>query len=285
MGTFFKHENHPHPPSLSEREKLCQGKKSNLISILVQETQNAQKESPTFLDVRILDGAVVVHMLSPTNVTTFNDYSNGVFIPHILKLLKSCRRVDVVWKSYIADSIKESTTEKRGKGVRRKVSGPTKVPGSWPDLLRDPTNKEELFQFLSDKVSSNNWPDGKEVFITPGTDVISRGSAHSMPRCDHEEADIKIVIHLKDALDKGCSTCLVHTVDTDVVVILIGKYHSLTSQHQMTAIWVAFGIGKNFMYLDVNAICQNLGKDKSSALPIHNLAKGKISMAGLECLQ
>lgn len=82
-----------------------------------------------------------------------------------------------------------------------------------------------------------------------------------MPRCDHEEADTKIVIHLKDALDKGCSTCLVRTVDTDVVVISIGKYHSLTSQHQTAAIWVAFGTGKNFMYLDVNAICQILGKD------------------------
>ena len=274
VGTFFKHENHPHPPSLSERGKLCQGKKSDLVSILVQETQNVQKEPPPFLDVRILDGAAVVHVLSPTNVTTFNDYANGVFILHILKLLKSYRRVDVVWDSYIASSIKESTREKRGKGVHKKVSGPTKVPGSCPDFLRDPTTKEEFFQFFSDKVSSNDWPDGKEIFITLGTDVISRGSAHSMPRCDHEEVDRKIVIHLKDALDRGCSTCLVRTVDTDVVVILIGKYHSLTSQHQMQAIWVAFGIGKNFMYLDVNAICQTLGNERSSALPIFHSFTG-----------
>ncbi|KAG0710103.1 hypothetical protein GWK47_023496 [Chionoecetes opilio] len=81
-----------------------------------------------------------------------------------------------------------------------------------------------------------------------------------MPRCDHEEADTRIVVHLKDALDKGCTNCLVRTVDTDVVAILIGKYHSLTSQHQMAAIWVAFGTGKNFMYLDINAICHALGK-------------------------
>ncbi|KAG0719479.1 hypothetical protein GWK47_050386 [Chionoecetes opilio] len=86
------------------------------------------------------------------------------------------KRVDVVWDSYIASSIKESTREKRGKGVRRKVGGPTKVPSNWPDFLRDSTNKEELFQFLSDKVGSNDWPGGKEVFITSGTDVISRAS-------------------------------------------------------------------------------------------------------------
>ncbi|KAG0715492.1 hypothetical protein GWK47_011813 [Chionoecetes opilio] len=97
--------------------------------------------------------------------------------------LQLFRRVseNVVWDSYIASSIKESTREKRGKGVWSKVGGPTKVPSNWPDFLRDPTNKEELFQFLSDKVGSNDWPDGKEVFIISGTDVISRGSDRSMP--------------------------------------------------------------------------------------------------------
>ncbi|KAG0710839.1 hypothetical protein GWK47_021999 [Chionoecetes opilio] len=95
-----------------------------------------------------------------------------------------------------------------------------------------------------------------------------------MPRCDHEEADTRIVVHLKDALDKGCTNCLVRTVDTDVVAILIGKYHSLTSQHQMAAIWVAFGTGKNFMYLDINAICHALGKDRSTALPMFHSFTG-----------
>ncbi|KAG0730168.1 hypothetical protein GWK47_028830 [Chionoecetes opilio] len=36
----------------------------------------------------------------------------------------------------------------------------------------------------------------------------------------------------------------------------------------MAAIWVAFGTGKNFMYLDINAICYALGKDRSTALPM-----------------
>ncbi|KAG0725625.1 hypothetical protein GWK47_038253 [Chionoecetes opilio] len=123
-------------------------------------------------------------------------------------------------------AVSRSQLERKGGKVYEKVGGPTKVPSNWPDFLRDPTNKEELFQFLSDKVGSSDWPDGKGVFITSGTNVISRGSDHSMPRCDHEEADTRIVVHLKDALDKGCTNCLVRTVDTDVVAILIGKYHS-----------------------------------------------------------
>ena len=281
MGTFFKHENHQHPPSLSERGKLRRGKKSDLFSILAQETQNAQKEPPPFLNVRILDGAAVVHMLSPTKVTTFNDYANGVFIPHILKLLKSCRRVDMVWDSYSASSIKGSTRKKKGKGVRRKVSGPTKVPGSWPAFLWDPTNKE-LFQFLSDKVSSNDWPDGK-VFITSGIDAISRGSAHSMPRCDHEEADTKIVIHLKDALDKGCSTCLVCTVDTHIV-ILIGKYR-VPFPDQPTS--DASNLGSLWKWKELyvsgwQCYLPNSGLQYDFSFLWQ---REKISMAGLECLQ
>ena len=37
MGTFFKHENHPYPPSLSDRGNLRLGNKSDLLAILVDE--------------------------------------------------------------------------------------------------------------------------------------------------------------------------------------------------------------------------------------------------------
>ncbi len=46
MNTFFKHENHPYPSFLSDRGKLRQGKKSNLLSVLIQETQT---EPPVFV--------------------------------------------------------------------------------------------------------------------------------------------------------------------------------------------------------------------------------------------
>jgi len=110
-----------------------------------------------------------------------------------MKQLESCRRVDVVWDTYIVSSIKESTREKRGKGIRRKVADETKMPGNWSDFLRGPNNKQELFQFLSDKISSTDWPGGKQMSITSGEKVVSRGTAHDMPLCDHEEADTRIV--------------------------------------------------------------------------------------------
>ena len=85
--------------------------------------------------------------------------------------------------------------------------------------------------------------------------------------CDHEEADTRVFIHLLDALDRGSTRCLVRTVDTDVVVILIGKFHALLSKYPTANIWVAFGTGKSYTHYHINAICQTLGKQKSIALP------------------
>ena len=89
------------------------------------------------------------------------------------------------------------------------------MPGNWRDFLRDEINKQELFEFLSQKIVSANYPDGKEVFVTSGKRVLTKGTARQMMSCDHEEADIRLLVHVIDSLSAGCNTCLVRTVDTD----------------------------------------------------------------------
>ena len=61
IGNFFKHENHPYPPSLSERGKLCQGRKSDLKGILEMQTEG---EPPAWID-----GDAAVHMLPVVSLT------------------------------------------------------------------------------------------------------------------------------------------------------------------------------------------------------------------------
>ncbi|KAK5916100.1 hypothetical protein CesoFtcFv8_001632 [Champsocephalus esox] len=187
-----------------------------------------------------------------------------------MKLLKTSERVDVVWDTYITGSIKESTREKRGKGIQRKVPGQNKLPRNWPHFLRDPMNKPELFTFLSSKIASTAWPVGKQVFITSGVRVVGTDTSHFMLPCNHEEADTRIMIHLLDALEHG----LVRTVDTDVVVILIGKFHTLLTKYPTADIWVAFGTGKSYTYHHINTICHTLGKDRLTALPVFHCFTG-----------
>ena len=143
MSTFFRHENHLFPPSLSDDGKLRLGKKSDLLSILAEEETNP----PNCFNVKVLDGAALVHLLSTTDVVTFDEYADRVFIPPIIQQLQNSRRVDVVWDTYIPSSIKESARKKRGKGVRRKGAGMIKIPTGQKFYVIQPTNKSCFHSF------------------------------------------------------------------------------------------------------------------------------------------
>ena len=85
-----------------------------------------------------------------------------------------------------------------------------------------------------------------------------------MPECNHEEADTGMLLHIQDALENGATTCLVRTVDTDVIVIIVGKFHYLRDQHPAADVWIAFGTGRNFRYLhSYQCYLQCSGKRKS----------------------
>ena len=79
--TFFRHENHPFPPAISNNGKLRLGKKSDLLNNL---QQNEETEPPDVFDAKAVDGATVVHLLSTRTATTFNEYAHDVFEPHIM---------------------------------------------------------------------------------------------------------------------------------------------------------------------------------------------------------
>ena len=57
------------------------------------------------------------------------------------------------------------------------------------------------------------------------------------------------------------------TVDTDVVIILLGKFSLLHKINSDAAIWVALGTGRNFKYLQINTVSRSLGEEKSLAMP------------------
>ncbi|CAB3981604.1 Hypothetical predicted protein, partial [Paramuricea clavata] len=245
--------------------------KSELLRCL---EQPAQTEPPSTYNCKVLDGAVIVHCLPTAAASTFDEYADKVFLPYLEKQLQESRRLDIVWDTYISDSLKESTRVKRGKGVRRKVSGQTRLPGNWMDFLHDSTNKKELFAFLTTKVEQFNCPASTAMYVTSGQSVLSISSGSPMQSCNHEEADTRVVVHILHALEHGERTVLVRTVDTDVVVILVGTFHNLAAVQPLLDIWVAFGTGKNYRFYSINAICASLGEPRSRALPVFHAFSG-----------
>ena len=86
-------------------------------------------------------------------------------------------------------------------------------------------------------------------------------NATNMSDCYHEEADTRIVVHVMHALENGANVIQVRTVDTYVVVILVGTFHEMSALHPLEDIWVAFGMGKNFHFLSIKSISEYLGKE------------------------
>ena len=196
---------------------------------------------------------------------------------HYLEKLGATSRLDIVWDTCIPNSFKESTREKRCEGVFRKVLGETKLPGSWIDFLLDPINKQKLFPFFAFTVEELNWPSTEAVYVTSGEVVLSKGFSIDMQNCNHEDADNRIVVHVMHVRQQGAKTIQVRTVDTDVVVILVGTFHNLTATQPFADIWIAFGMDKNYRFYHINAICASLRKPRSRSLLVFHAFSGSDS--------
>ena len=90
VDAFFAHENHPWPPSLASNGVMHRTTKSDLMPNL--ESLAAQPTFPPRVDVKLVDGAALVHILDPkkstATVNTFKDYANFVFLPHLKHMLE-----------------------------------------------------------------------------------------------------------------------------------------------------------------------------------------------------
>jgi len=112
-----------------------------------------------------------------------------------------------------------------------------------------------------------------EVITTSGVDVLSPSPVETegLIACNHEEADTRIVIHVKHASARGLKKVLIRTVDTDVVVLAIAYEQQLELQE----LFIAFGVGKHFRYLPIHKITTSLTQ-QCEALPFIMLSQGVI---------
>lgn len=115
------------------------------------------------------------------------------------------------------------------------------IPPNWKAFLQDNTNKKELFALLTSRVSNFQFPEDKETNITSDESVISSRGSTDIKRCDPEEADTRIAVHVQNALNKGCSQVFVYTVDMDILVIMIGIFHDLIALYPFSGLVWAWG--------------------------------------------
>ena len=90
---------------------MHQTSKSDLMEFL--EAAVPKTESAPDVNVKIVDGAALVHILDPkksqVSVKTFHDYAQNVFLPYIERMLQDVFPIYVVWDTYVEDSLNAQT--------------------------------------------------------------------------------------------------------------------------------------------------------------------------------
>ncbi|XP_048003917.1 uncharacterized protein LOC125240114 [Leguminivora glycinivorella] len=275
LESFFSHENQPTPPSLSAMGKLRSGTKADLLKSLTSLSDSTTVPIAPPVSVKILDGPAIVHLLSPSNSETFKDYADTIFIGFLNKELENVARLDIVWDRYDKDSLKNSAREKRGTGSRQRVSASTKIPKGWANFLREGTNKEELFHFLTSRAHSHftDTTTDKEFYATNGPSVISNSTKDlkNVEPCNHEEADTRMMVHVADAVAQGYRKIMIRTVDTDVVALAVTCVPKLP---QLEELWVHVDNSKNHKYISCHGIAASLGPEQSEVLAMFHAFTG-----------
>lgn len=266
LDQFFSHENQAAPPALSTGGKLQLGVKADLLHCL-------EKDLPGETGVPVVDAAAVVQMLNPGTSKTFQEYADAVFVPYISAQLEKTNRVDIVWDIYLPDSLKSTTREKRGKGIRKRVASSTLMPKNWKDFLHVDDNKTELFSFLSQESTRLPIADGKEVYATHGREVLcspEESDLTNLAPCSQDEADTRLLLHVAGAVQKGSKKVTICTVDTDVVVVAASSFSKINPDE----LWVALGTGSRFRYIAIHELVVTMNPRQCFTLPVCHALTG-----------
>lgn len=266
LKKFFRHENQSHPASHSDGGMLHTCQKSHLTTIL--DSQITTPETEADADTIIIEGAALVNSLSPRSSKAFEEYAMLTILPTIQAYSTKYRRTDIVFDVYRPSSLKAEISSKRGRGVRRRVTRGGKIPSNWRNFLRENDNKAELFNFLADKITRVATPN--VVIVTKEEDAVSNRTINlaGVAPCSHEEADTRVFVHARHAIEAGRKVIMVKASDTDVVVIAVSVLQAL-QELDLQQLWVAFGQGQNLRWVPVHDLCCTLAEKSKGMLFFH----------------
>lgn len=106
-----------------------------------------------------------------------------------------------------------------------------------------------------------------------GSNVITNSEyvdISTLAPCSHEEADTGMMVHAAQAIKCGYEKIIIRTVDSDVVILCIALYHKL----KIEELWIDFGVGNSQRLVAIHDVAQQLGNEKSLALPMFHALTG-----------
>ena len=205
------------------------------------------------------------------SIKSFRDYADKKVIPYIERQLANTKRVDVIWDRYLPDTLKATTRQGRGGGIRQRMrhDGNGQFPRNWNSYLQNASNKVELFCYLSVAIAQTVFCEGRVVISTLDEDVLgsllsgANESEYPLRPCNHEEFDTRVMLHAANAVSHGYKRILIIANDTDIIVLGISFFSDIGADK----LWVSFGIGNKLRNISINDICSTMSSAKAKALP------------------
>ena len=127
MLEHFAHVNHIYQPSSSSYGKSRQTVKSETIKLLSNLNDSTYDNDDATKRI-VIDGSVVVQMLSPKTAKTFDEFSKKEFSNYIVSKV-NCKitKIDIIFDVYKEKSIKAEAREKKGTATRIKFTAHTPI--------------------------------------------------------------------------------------------------------------------------------------------------------------
>ena len=249
----FKIEMTGLPECFTKKQQMYHGRKSQLLKIV---DPTPSLTSPLKKDALILDfSAIVNSQATVTTAKTFNEFADEV-IEFVKNLSSGCSHIDVVCDSYFDNSLKSHTREDCGCGQFFPFTEATNIPKDFQgNFLRHNRNKVPLNSFLTGKLLTHDF--GRVIVFISVNSGVKCNSTDVSEEVLHigrtqEDADTKIIVHVKHCLLNGFRNIVVKTVDIDVVTLLLAHLSLLDSPYEIE---VDLNFGKDRRFYKINDIC------------------------------
>lgn len=231
--------------------------------------------SPSFVGTHIIDGNFQLHCLSPDQPATYGELSRNILAA---SLSYTSRRIEVTFDTYERPSIKDIERERRDAVMNGDliIEGPEqRRDASFKKQLERESFKQQLPVFLTKDWSNSHYSpllNEREVYLGVMGECtryfVQDGEvcAESVPslRCNHAEADTRVILHMIEADRSTAGDIVVRASDTDILVLLLHHVHRVSS-----TVWMEVGTrGQgNLRYINVTKIANSIGPAMCAALP------------------
>ena len=220
---------------------MAKTRKAQLLAYLEESIPGCKVEKKPDNAALIIDAMTLIRSEpAATLPDRFGAFAKAIF-NSVTKLSKqyNATRVDLVGDRYDAVSIKNLERARRHDSTQEYAinNGEQKLPVKWDSYLSSGKNKQALQAFISlqlqDFTSTHNFTLvvalQQQVYeLQYGSNLLPVRRDVTELNSDHEEADTRMLLHVKHAAETHQNTIL-WTTDTDVVAIAIGQNSQISS--------------------------------------------------------